>query len=119
MMTEQAYREMRKKYPNYIPSFRVGDDSGGGGMKPKKKIKNSTGIGKAVGGTSEVMSFDEAVAKKMNTVISAAVKNDISREVFAFAETLPSEAAKNGVLIQNDNNGKPFDIDDVDRELRR
>lgn len=119
MMTEQAYREMRKKYPNYIPSFRVGEDSGGGGMKPKKKIKNSTGIGKAVGGISEVMSFDEAVAKKMNTVMSAAVKNDISREVFAFAEALPSEAAKNGVLIQNDNNGKPFDIDDVDRELIR
>lgn len=119
MMTEQAYREMRKKYPNYIPSFRVGEDNGGGGMKPKKKIKNSTGIGKAVGGTSEVMSFDEAVAKKMNTVMSAAVKNDISREVFAFAEALPSEAAKNGVLIQNDNNGKPFDIDDVDRELIR
>ena len=119
MMTEQAYREIRKKYPNYIPSFRVGEDNGGGGMKPKKKIKNSTGIGKAVGGTSEVMSFDEAVAKKMNTVMSAAVKNDISREVFAFAEALPSEAAKNGVLIQNDNNGKPFDIDDVDRELIR
>lgn len=119
MMTEQAYREMRKKYPNYIPSFRVGEDSGGGGMKPKKKIKNSAGIGKAVGGTSEVMSFDEAVARKMNTVMSAAVKNDISREVFAFAEALPSEAAKNGVLIQNDNNGKPFDIDDVDRELIR
>ena len=118
MMTEQAYREMRKKYPNYIPSLRVGEDSGGG-MKPKKKIKNSTGIGKAVGGTSEVMNFDEAVAKKMNTVMSAAVKNDISREVFAFAEALPSEAAKNGVLIQNDNNGKPFDIDDVDRELIR
>lgn len=119
MMTEQAYREIRKKYPNYIPSFRVGEDNGGGGMKPKKKIKNSTGIGKAVGGTSEVMSFDEAVARKMNTVMSAAVKNDISREVFAFAEALPSEAAKNGVLIQNDNNGKPFDIDDVDRELIR
>lgn len=119
MMTEQAYREIRKKYPNYIPSFRVGEDSGGGGMKPKKKIKNSAGIGKAVGGTSEVMSFDEAVARKMNTVMSAAVKNDISREVFAFAEALPSEAAKNGVLIQNDNNGKPFDIDDVDRELIR
>ena len=118
MMTEQAYREMRKKYPNYIPSFRVGEDNGGG-MNPKKKIKNSTGIGKAVGGTSEVMSFDEAVARKMNTVMSAAVKNDISREVFAFAEALPSEAAKNGVLIQNDNNGKPFDIDDVDRELIR
>ena len=95
MMTEQAYREIRKKYPNYIPSFRVGEDSGGGGMKPKKKIKNSAGIGKAVGGTSEVMSFDEAVARKMNTVMSAAVKNDISREVFAFAEALPSEAAKN------------------------
>ena len=118
MMTEQAYREMRKKYPNYIPSLRIGEDSGGG-MKPKKKIKNSTGIGKAVGGTSEVMNFDEAVARKMNTVMSAAVKNDISREVFAFAEALPSEAAKNGVLIQNDNNGKPFDIDDVDRELIR
>lgn len=118
MMTEQAYREMRKKYQNYIPSLRIGEDSGGG-MKPKKKIKNSTGIGKAVGGTSEVMNFDEAVARKMNTVMSAAVKNDISREVFAFAEALPSEAAKNGVLIQNDNNGKPFDIDDVDRELIR
>lgn len=120
MMSEADYLAMRKMYPNYIPTFRVGDSAGGGrSVWSGKKIKNTTGVGKAKGGTSEVMSFDEAVAKKINSVVSAAIKNDISREVFSFAQTLPTEAAQNGILIDTDANALKgqLDIDDIDRNV--
>ena len=120
MMSEADYLAMRKMYPNYIPTFRVGDSAGGGrSVWSGKKIKNTTGVGKAKGGTAEVMSFDEAVAKKISSVVSAAIKNDISREIFSFAQTLPTDAAKNGILIDTDANALKgqLNIDDIDRNV--
>lgn len=127
LISQESYLAMKKMYPNYIPTFRVDDGvSGGGSVKSGKKIRGSNAIGRAKGSTAEVMSFDEAIAKKMSSIITAATKNDISREIFSFAQTLPAEAAQNGILIDTDKSGQysgQIDIDDyldnIDKDIAR
>lgn len=127
LISQESYLAMKKMYPNYIPTFRVDDGvSGGGSVKSGKKIRGSNAIGRAKGSTAEVMSFDEAMAKKMSSIITAATKNDISREIFSFAQTLPAEAAQNGILIDTDKSGQysgQIDIDDyldnIDKDIAR
>ena len=127
LISQESYLAMKKMYPNYIPTFRVDDGvSGGGSVKSGKKIRGSNAIGRAKGSTAEVMSFDEAMAKKMSSIITAATKNDISREIFSFAQALPAEAAQNGILIDTDKSGQysgQIDIDDyldnIDKDIAR
>ena len=127
LISQESYLAMKKMYPNYIPTFRVDDGvSGGGSVKSGKKIRGSNAIGRAKGSTAEVMSFDEAIAKKMSSIITAATKNDISREIFSFAQALPAEAAQNGILIDTDKSGQysgQIDIDDyldnIDKDIAR
>ena len=127
LISQESYLAMKKMYPNYIPTFRIDDGvSGGGSVKSGKKIRGSNAIGRAKGSTAEVMSFDEAMAKKMSSIITAATKNDISREIFSFAQALPAEAAQNGILIDTDKSGQysgQIDIDDyldnIDKDIAR
>lgn len=127
LISQESYLAMKKMYPNYVPTFRVDDGvSGGGSVKSGKKIRGSNAIGRAKGSTAEVMSFDEAIAKKMSSIITAATKNDISREIFSFAQALPAEAAQNGILIDTDKSGQysgQIDIDDyldnIDKDIAR
>lgn len=127
LISQESYLAMKKMYPNYIPTFRVDDGvSGGGSVKSGKKIRGSNAIGRAKGSTAEVMSFDEAIAKKMSSIITAATKNDISREIFSFAQALPADAAQNGILIDTDKSGQysgQIDIDDyldnIDKDIAR
>lgn len=127
LMSEADYFNMKKMYPYYVPTFRVDDGiPGGGSVKSGKKIRGSNAVGKAKGGTSDILSFDEAITQKINSVITAATKNDISREILSFAQTLPAEAAKSGILIDTDTSGQyagQIDLgefmDNVDKNIAR
>lgn len=127
IISEKSYLQMKQMYPYYVPTFRVDDGvAGSGGYAQGKKIRNGNAIGKAKGGTQEVISFDEAFARKINSVVAAATKNDISREIFSFAQTMPAEAARNGVLIETDKSSQyaeQMDIDDlmdsIDKNIAR
>lgn len=127
LMSEADYLNMKKMYPYYVPTFRVDDGiPGGGSVKSGKKIRGSNAVGKAKGGTSDILSFDEAITQKINSIITAATKNDISREILSFAQTLPAEAAKSGILIDTDTSGQyagQIDLgefmDNVDKNIAR
>lgn len=127
LISQESYLAMKKMYPYYLPTFRVDDGvSGGGSVKSGKKIRGGNAIGRAKGSTAEVMSFDEAFAQKINSVITAATKNDISREIFSFAQALPADAARCGILIDTDTSGQyagQMDIDDlmdgIDKNIAR
>ena len=127
LISEEAYLAMKKMYPNYVPTYRVdGGGTGSGYVRSGKKLRGNTGIGRAKGSTAEVMSFDEAIAKKINTMIAAATKNDISREIFSFAQDLPAEAARSGIMIDTDTSGQyggQMDLDEyidsVDKNIAR
>mgnify|MGYP005870806753 CR=1 FL=1 len=127
LMSQADYLNMKKMYPYYVPTFRVDDGvSGGGSVKSGKKIRGSNAVGKAKGSTADVLSFDEAITQKINSVITAATKNDISREIFSFAQVLPGEAAKSGILIDTDTSSQyagQIDLgefmDNVDKNIAR
>ena len=127
LISEEAYLAMKNMYPNYVPTYRVdGGGTGSGYVRSGKKLRGNTGIGRAKGSTAEVMSFDEAIAKKINTMIAAATKNDISREIFSFAQDLPAEAARSGIMIDTDTSGQyggQMDLDEyidsVDKNIAR
>ena len=123
LITQENYNQMRNMYPNYIPTYRVMEKAGNGSTSYRegRRLRNRNPIGKAKGGTSEVLSFDEAMAYKMSSVVNAAIKNDISREVYSFAEAQPTEAAKNGILIKQNsaNANTAIDIDSFTDELEK
>lgn len=123
LITQENYNQMRNMYPNYIPTYRVMEKAGNGSTSYRegRRLRNRNPIGKAKGGTSEVLSFDEAMAYKMSSVVNAAIKNDISREIFSFAEAQPTEAAKNGILIKQNsaNANTAIDIDSFTDELEK
>ena len=127
LISEEAYLAMKNMYPNYVPTYKVdGGGTGSGYVRSGKKLRGNTGIGRAKGSTAEVMSFDEAIAKKINTMIAAATKNDISREIFSFAQDLPAEAARSGIMIDTDTSGQyggQMDLDEyidsVDKNIAR
>ena len=123
LITQENYNQMRSMYPNYIPTYRVMEKAGNGSTSYRegRRLRNRNPIGKAKGGTSEVLSFDEAMAYKMSSVVNAAIKNDISREVYSFAQAQPTEAAKNGILIKQNsaNANTAIDIDSFTDELEK
>lgn len=123
LITQENYNQMRNMYPNYIPTYRVMEKAGNGSTsyRESRRLRNRNPIGKAKGGTSEVLSFDEAMAYKMSSVVNAAIKNDISREVYSFAQAQPTEAAKNGILIKQNgaNANTAIDIDSFTDELEK
>ena len=123
LITQENYNQMRNMYPNYIPTYRVMEKAGNGSTSYREGriLRNRNPIGKAKGGTSEVLSFDEAMAYKMSSVVNAAIKNDISREIFSFAQAQPTEAAKNGILIKQNsaNANTAIDIDSFTDELEK
>lgn len=123
LITQENYNQMRNMYPNYIPTYRVMERAGNGSTSYRegRRLRNRNPIGKAKGGTSEVLSFDEAMAYKMSSVVNAAIKNDISREVYSFAQAQPTEAAKNGILIKQNsaNANTAIDIDSFTDELEK
>lgn len=123
LITQENYNQMRNMYPNYIPTYRVMEKAGNGSTSYRegRRLRNRNPIGKAKGGTSEVLSFDEAMAYKMSSVVNAAIKNDISREVYSFAQAQPTEAAKNGILIKQNsaNANTAIDIDSFTDELEK
>lgn len=123
LITQENYNQMRNMYPNYIPTYRVMEKAGNGSTSYRegRRLRNRNPIGKAKGGTSEVLSFDEAMAYKMSSVVNAAIKNDISREIFSFAQAQPTEAAKNGILIKQNsaNANTAIDIDSFTDELEK
>ena len=123
LITQENYNQMRNMYPNYIPTYRVMEKAGNGSTSYRegRKLKNRNPVGRAKGGTSEVLSFDEAMAYKMSSVVNAAIKNDISREIFSFAQAQPIEAAKNGILIKQNsaNANTAIDIDSFTDELEK
>lgn len=123
LITQENYNQMRNMYPNYIPTYRVMEKAGNGSTSYRegRRLRNRNPIGKAKGGTSEVLSFDEAMAYKMSSVVNAAIKNDISREVYSFAQAQPTEAAKNGILVKQNsaNANTAIDIDSFTDELEK
>lgn len=123
LITQADYNKMQQMYPNYIPTYRVMEKAGNGSTSYRegRKLKNRNPVGRAKGGTSEVLSFDEAMAYKMSSVVNAAIKNDISREIFSFAKAMPNEAAKNGILIRgnNANTSNAIDIDSFTDALEK
>lgn len=128
LITPKMYDYMKQMYKNYVPTYRVEEGGGTGASYTRsgKKLKGKTGIGRAKGSTAEVMSFDEAITKKVATIVNAATKNDISREIFSFAQAQPADAAKNGILIDT-NKSKEYtgqlDIDeylnDIDKNIAK
>lgn len=123
LISTKDYNKMQQMYPNYIPTYRVMEKAGNGSTSYRegRKLKNRNPVGRAKGGTSEVLSFDEAMAYKMSSVVNAAIKNDISREIFSFAEAQPTEAAKNGILIKQNsaNANTAIDIDSFTDALEK
>lgn len=123
LISAEDYNKMQQMYPNYIPTYRVMEKAGNGSTSYRegRKLKNRNPVGRAKGGTSEVLSFDEAMAYKMSSVVNAAIKNDISREVYSFAKAMPNEAAKNGILIKenNANTSNAIDIDSFTDTLEK
>lgn len=123
LITQENYNQMRNMYPNYIPTYRVMEKAGNGSTSYRegRRLRNRNPVGKAKGGTSEILSFDEAMAYKMSSVVNAAIKNDISREVYSFAQAQPTEAAKNGILIKQKgaNANTAIDIDSFTDELEK
>lgn len=128
IISADDYAAMKKIYPNYVPTFRVEDGASGGGgtVNAGKKIIGGKAIGKVKGSTAEVMSFEESFAKKIQSIVGAATKNDISREVYSFAKDMPEIAAQNGILLNTKdtstyNNQSDLDeyIETVDKNIAK
>ena len=94
LMSEQQYNALRAKYPHYIQTFRVNQQSKGGDSVTRKGGVNTTDpIRKAVGDISEIVPFEDAEMMQVNSIVRMARRNELFRNLYDFAKANPKDAA--------------------------
>ena len=94
LMSEQQYDALRAKYPHYIQTFRVNQQSKGGDSVTRKGGVNTTDpIRKAVGDISEIVPFEDAEMMQVNSIVRMARRNELFRNLYDFAKENPKDAA--------------------------
>ncbi|MBR5316041.1 MAG: hypothetical protein IKU44_04540, partial [Firmicutes bacterium] len=98
-MTQQAYDAMLKKYPRYIPTYRV--DKGGGFVGLKNPLSAGKAVGSAVGGTSEVKALENGFLEEMQRIVRTTRRNDLYATVIEELRKNPDQLKQFGVAVDD------------------
>jgi hypothetical protein len=96
-MSQEAYDAMLKKYPRYIPTYRVDKSSGIGGVV--NRVNAGKAVRGAVGGTSEVKPLQDGFLQEMGRIVTSTRKNDLYATVIDELRKNPEQLKQFGVAV--------------------
>ena len=96
-MSKEAYEAMLARYPHYIPTYRVGKQSGGISGVMGNVANPGKATKRAVGGTSDVISIEDGFLSEIDRIVSSTKKNDLYAEIVTTIAKEPEKFRKFGV----------------------
>lgn len=99
-ISKESYEAMLKKYPNYIPTYRVEKGFGGTGSLPNR-VNVGSGVKGAKGGESEIIPLEDSFLAQIDRIVSGTRKNDLYASVIDEIRKNPEQMKSFGVLTEN------------------
>ena len=99
-ISKESYEAMLKKYPNYIPTYRVEKGFGGTGSLPNR-VNVGSGVKGAKGGESEIIPLEDSFLAQIDRIVSGTRKNDLYTSIIEEIRKNPEQMKSFGVLTEN------------------
>lgn len=115
-ISKESYEAMLKKYPNYIPTYRVEKGFGGIGSLPNR-VNVGSGVKGAKGGESEIIPLEDSFLAQIDRIVSGTRKNDLYTSVIEEIRKNPEQMKSFGVLTENKDILKNDSLDDFLSEI--
>lgn len=115
-ISKESYEAMLKKYPNYIPTYRVEKGMGGLGSLPNR-VNVGSGVKGAKGGESEIIPLEDSFLAQIDRIVSGTRKNDLYASVIDEIRKNPEQMKSFGVLTENKDILKNDSLDDFLSEI--
>lgn len=115
-ISKESYEAMLKKYPNYIPTYRVEKGFGGMGSLPNR-VNVGSGVKGAKGGESEIIPLEDSFLAQIDRIVSGTRKNDLYTSIIEEIRKNPEQMKSFGVLTENKDILKNDSLDDFLSEI--
>lgn len=119
LMTQENADFLKKFYPNYVPTLRVTDGNTGAG-RDRNAVRIGKTVGRAQGGTEQLMPLHEALGKQTMKVVREGSKNRFGQRILQdYVNAGDSPAVRRYIKDAQQFDGGDFDPDtlnDVGRQ---
>lgn len=104
-LSKEAAEEMRKKYPNYVPTYRVEEGSRfiNATDSMGNRVSGTSGIKSAKGGTSEVIPVEDQFLWYIDRIVEGTRKNELYADFVNTIKDDPKKFAEYGILSKDKN----------------
>ena len=111
LMTQENAEFLRRFYPNYVPTLRVTDGSAGAG-RDRNAVRVGRTVGRARGGTEQLVPLHEALGKQTMKVVREGSKNRFGQRMLDdYIRAGESSAANRYIQDAQEFDGSDFDPD--------
>ncbi len=93
LMSEEQFNALKEKYPHYVQTYRSREKWGDADATRHGRVDAASPIKEAVGDISEIVPFEDAEMKQVNSIVKSARRNELFRNIYDFAKANPEEAA--------------------------
>ena len=111
LMTQENADFLKKFYPNYVPTLRVTDGNTGAG-RDRNAVRIGKTVGRAQGGTEQLMPLHEALSKQTMKVVREGSKNRFGQRILQdYVNAGDSPAVHRYIKEAQEFDGSDFDPD--------
>lgn len=111
LMTQENADFLKKFYPNYVPTLRVTDGNTGAG-RDRNAVRIGKTVGRAQGGTEQLMPLHEALSKQTMKVVREGSKNRFGQRILQdYVNAGDSPAVRRYIKDAQQFDGGDFDPD--------
>lgn len=111
LMTQENADFLKKFYPNYVPTLRVTDGNTGTG-RDRNAVRIGKTVGRAQGGTEQLMPLHEALSKQTMKVVREGSKNRFGQRILQdYVNAGDSPAVRRYIKDAQEFDGSDFDPD--------
>lgn len=111
LMTQENADFLKKFYPNYVPTLRVTDGNTGAG-RDRNAVRIGKTVGRAQGGTEQLMPLHEALSKQTMKVVREGSKNRFGQRILQdYVNAGDSPAVRRYIKDAQEFDGSDFDPD--------
>ena len=111
LMTQENAEFLRRFYPNYVPTLRVTDGSAGAG-RDRNAVRVGRTVGRARGGTEQLVPLHEALGKQTMKVVREGSKNRFGQRMLDdYIRAGESSAVNRYIQDAQEFDGSDFDPD--------
>lgn len=114
LMTQESADYLKQFYPNYVPTIRVTEGSAGAG-RDRNAVRIGKTVGRAQGGTENLVPLHEALGRQTMKVVREGSKNRFGQRMLEdYVDAGDSAAARRYIKDAQEFDGGEFDPDTLD-----